>query len=477
MISQVAASGPWALRLDRAARMVVLPLSHPAAEALAIVTLIPLTLAVALWNGFPIIFYDTGAYLLEGSGHAFLAERSPVYSLLLDYGGGVTSLWLIALIQAVATAFVSVGTGRIIAPRLGLGAFLAIMTGLVLLTGLPWYVGQIEPDCFAAVAVLSLYLLMFHRYALGLWRALLLMAAATLSLAVHPSHLLLGGFLGAIAIACRTIAFLKKTNIRFRPKILEPLLCCVFGLSLIVAGNFKLTGEVFVSRAGPAFVFARMLQDGIVMRLLDDTCPESHYRLCAYKDVLPRTADQWLWGRGSPFLEMGRFTGTRAESSRIIWDSLKRYPLQQAEWALTDWWRQFTRFGTGDQIEPQQWILSRPMAQIVPRQMQAYLSARQQEGLIDFQTINRIHLAAAWLSLIVLCLTFAYSLRRRFGTAAVFLGFILLALAGNAAICGTLSNPHDRYQSRLIWLAPFALALMAVDWPNIALRGMGESGT
>ena len=39
-----------------------------------------LFLGVAFWNGFPLVFYDTGAYLAEGLAGAFLVERSPVYS-------------------------------------------------------------------------------------------------------------------------------------------------------------------------------------------------------------------------------------------------------------------------------------------------------------------------------------------------------------------------------------------------------------
>lgn len=466
----------------RATRLAAFPLSDPIAEALAVATLIPLTLTTALWNGFPIIFYDTGAYLLEGLGRVFLEERSPVYSLFLDYGGARTSLWLIALVQAATTAFVAVETGRAVAPRLSLASFLAIAVGLVMLTSLPWYVGQIEPDCFAATAVLSLYLLMFHRPQLGEWRAFLLAAAAAISLAVHPSHFLLGCFLAAMALAYRAIAAVLRTHRWLRPRIVEPMLCCVTGLALIVGSNYELTGEIFVSRAGPVFVFARMLQDGIVMRLLDDTCPRAQYRLCAYKDVLPRTADQWLWGRATPFLKMGRFMGTRAESSRIIWNSLKHYPVAQAESALADTWYQFTRFKTGDQIEPQEWLLLRPLTQFIPGQMHTYLGARQQQGQIDFGIINRVHLTIAWLSLFGLCFAFAASLRRHDRTTTVFLGFLLLALVGNAAICGVLSNPHDRYQSRLVWLASFALALVARnwitgDWSNITLRGLRESGT
>src|SRR5580704_2287451 len=69
------------------------PLTDARAEATAILLLVPITLSFAFWNGFPIIFYDTGAYLLEGLGRVFLAERSPVYSLLLDYAGARESLW------------------------------------------------------------------------------------------------------------------------------------------------------------------------------------------------------------------------------------------------------------------------------------------------------------------------------------------------------------------------------------------------
>ena len=37
---------------------------------------------------------------------------------------------------------------------------------------------------------------------------------------------------------------------------------------------------------------------------------------------------------------------------------------------------------------------------------------------------------------------------------------ILLALAANAAICGVFSHPVDRYQSRLVLLAPFAVGIL-----------------
>jgi hypothetical protein len=39
----------------------------------------------------------------------------------------------------------------------------------------------------------------------------------------------------------------------------------------------------------------------------------------------------------------------------------------------------------------------------------------------------------------------------------------LLALLANAAICGIFSHPVDRYQSRLVLLAPFVVAVLAAQ--------------
>jgi peptidoglycan/LPS O-acetylase OafA/YrhL len=56
-----------------------------------------------------------------------------------------------------------------------------------------------------------------------------------------------------------------------------------------------------------------------------------------------------------------------------------------------------------------------------------------------------------------------WGLRNRRHDLAGLALFTLLALLGNSFICGALSNPHDRYQGRLVWIAPLVcgMALMA----------------
>jgi len=61
----------------------------------------------------------------------------------------------------------------------------------------------------------------------------------------------------------------------------------------------------------------------------------------------------------------------------------------------------------------------------------------------------------------------------------------LLALLGNATICGVLSNPNDRYQGRLVWLAVLAAGIAISSWrqqgaptPEPVARGRaGEDGS
>jgi len=452
-----------------------LPLDDIAGEGAAIVALAPMLLVVAVWNRFPLIYYDTGAYVLEGLGDHFLVERSPVYSLFLRVAGAGFSLWTIIILQAVACAFVMVECARGLVPKLSLGLFLALGAGLIVATGLPWYVGQVEPDCFAALAVLSIYLLAFHAGPLGPTRRHLLLAIGSFAGAVHSSHLLLAAGLWlslALYLAIRSLATSNAGWPKLR--LAEPAIMIAITVSLVISANFVFTRQIFVSRAGPSFVFARLLQDRIVSRLLDETCPRSGYRLCEYKDVLPPTANAWLWSSYSPFVKLGGFDGTRAESAKIVWDSLARYPLWNLEMAFADAGRQLFAFKTGDQVEPQQWAVGPTLTHFLPSQIDGYLSARQQLGQIDFRTVNRVHVPIGYLSLLLLVVSLALALWRAEQQASLFLSMVVLSLLGNALICGALSNPHDRYQSRLIWLAPFAVALVAASWEatrkNIAMK-------
>jgi hypothetical protein len=437
---------------------------------LGLVLLTALFLAIAIWNGFPLVFYDTAGYLAEGLQGAFLAERSPVYSLLLLLMGSAISLWPIVILQAAMTAWLIAETARAEVAQLSLAGLVAAGLVLMLVTGIGWYTGQVEPDCMTALVVLGAYLLLFHGQSLGPARRALVIAVTGLAVACHPSHL--GLMAGLLVVA----ALLRAARREFGLRLFPALGAFILALALILASNYVLTRQLFLSRSASVFVFARLMQDGIVKRLLDDTCPQSGYRLCAYKSRLKTRADAWLWAQDSLFRVEGGFHGDHTEENRIIADSINRYPWMQVKAAVRDSVRQFFTFKTGDGIESQEWVLKPEIQKMMPAQVSAYLAAEQQRGKLRFATLNMIHVTVGMLSLLGLVVLLHRALiRRRWGEAALP-GMVLTALIGNAIICGTFSNPHDRYQSRLIWLPSLVLALARMKNPNV-LQPLEESGT
>ena len=451
-----------------------------AVRLLALAGLSVLFLTVAFWNRFPLVFYDTGAYMAEGLSGAFFVERSPVYSLFLPLTGAGFSFWLTAAAQSLMTAFMVVELARAEAPRLGLGMLLLIGAALMGLTGMGWYVGQIEPDCFTPLVVLGSYLLLFRADVVTSWRRWVVIAIIALAVACHPSHLgLIGGLLICAALAWR---FHRRLPGLTRPRLWPCLSALLLSLVLVAAANYAFTRTVFVSRAGSVFLLARLMQDGIVQRLLADTCPPEGsnmpppYTLCPYREKLPHNANAWLWGQNSSFHAVGGFRRNDGEYGRIVQDSLARYPWMHLKAAATDSALQFVQFKTGDGIESQQYILKPGFARMLPGQLPAYLAARQQTEIIRFKDINLIHVPVAAISLLGLALLLCHAVLRRLWDGAVLPATVLLALLGNAIICGTFSNPHDRYQSRLMWIPALVLMLAMARDPK-ALQPVPESGT
>src|SRR5471032_1914805 len=113
-----------------------IPVQGSAACALGMAILSLMFLSVAIWNGFPLIFYDTGAYVLEGLGHIFLVERAPVYAELLFLAGGAFSLWPIIILQALMTSYLILEVARAEVPGLTLWGLTVVGGALGLLTGI-----------------------------------------------------------------------------------------------------------------------------------------------------------------------------------------------------------------------------------------------------------------------------------------------------------------------------------------------------
>lgn len=426
-------------------------------------------LAPALWNGFPFAFPDTGGYI------ARLFEGTLGMGRSAFYGAFVAAtipfqFWPAAILQAALALWLLLLTLRAhgLGERPGLA--LAVVALLCLTTSLPWYAGQLMPDILFPAAVLAFQLLAFRLAELrGFERgALVAVIAAAIASHMAASALALGLLVSVVG--------LRAARLLPRAQIAWPAIAVVAGIVLSLVSNAIIAGRLAFTPGGESFVFGRLVQDGFIARYLDEHCPDAKIRLCRYADALPTTADDWLWRSDSPFRKFGASEQYAHEEQRIIIASVLEHPLAHAIAAVRNTLTQLVTFETEVATDPgSKWHTKWTLEQRAPGTLAAYLHARQQSGSfdvvtgewipnLDFTGLNRLQMPVAGLSMLALLGAMLLHRRLQLSPAARALAAtVLLSLLINAAVCGTFSNTVDRYQSRLIWLAPLALAIVVLS--------------
>ncbi len=432
---------------------------------LASLVLIAAFLYPALWNGFPIVFYDTGGYLDSYMIGQLGNGRSVLYGLFLRLGIP-TAFWGNIVIQAMTVVWLLILALR--AHGFGGRPVLALLIGLALaaLTSLPWYAAQLMPDIWLPLAVLALHLLAFRADALRLWEKIALPAVVAFAMAGHMGTLVLAiGLLAALAL-WRALA----PRLRWpRPALAAPALAVIAGILLSLFSNLAIAGRFAFTPGGTNFLFGRLVQTGIAARYLADHCPDASLRVCDYRDQVPTEGDTWLWSGESPLWQMGGWEAFEDQARRIIIGSLRDYPLLHLRTTLEGALSQLVMVKTGDYITQDTWHTHGILEKYAPQFYPAFLAARQQKNGFDFHWLNIVQVPLALAATAGLPIIILLAARRRVRRPAAALTVtVFITFLGNAAICGALSNPHDRYQSRLVWLAPLALVIAALGWRRTA---------
>ena len=421
--------------------------------ALAIVLSMALLIAPALWNGFALLQYDTGGYLARWYEGYLVPSRAVVYGLILNAGVPL-AFWPVLLLQSALTVW-------IVALMLRTHGFerrpllLGIIAALSLLTTLPWLTSILLTDIFCGFGVLALYLLLLRSDALNRRERVGLILFVAVSAATHNATLAV--LLGLLAAA----GLLWLIDRRRLPlaSLGRGALALAIGALLVLAADFIVAKRLAWTPGGFALSFGRMLQDGIVKKYLDEHCPDPALQLCTYKDRLPDDADVWFWG-SKLFDQLGRFAGLGPEMKKIAVDSVIAYPALQAKAALVATARQLIAVHTGEGVLTTIWHTYAIIEQFTPQLAPAMHAARQQHGELSFTAINELQYPLALIAMALLPVIMWLAWRKTIPTAIGELAAtVTLALLGNAFVCGALSNPHDRYGARMVWLAAFTVML------------------
>jgi hypothetical protein len=418
---------------------------------------IPLMLvAPAIWNRYPLLQWDTGGYLARWYEGYLVPSRSTTFGLYLHLGEA-SGFWINLGIQALVTLWILQLTLRVFGITRP-SRLMAVGTILVLTTALPWLSSMLLTDIFAGLSVLSLFILVLHGDKTSIAEKALLFAFTAFAGATHSGTLAV--LLGLCCVAWLAWPFLRK---RIAVSgLLQGSLTIVAGALMLLATNFAFSGQLAWTPGGYGVAFGRMMQDGIVTRYLHDHCATQKLKLCPYRDELPPTADDFLWGH-SMFDKLGRFKGLNDEMGFIALHSLAEYPAWQAEAAIVATAHQLVDVATGEGTL--QWLPHTYgiIERYVPAQAKPMRAARQQRRGIDFTPVNWIDVPVALGSmLLTLAILASSAWRRKLDDVTMLATTVVLALLGNAVICGVISGPHDRYGARMVWIATLTVLIAAI---------------
>jgi hypothetical protein len=417
---------------------------------------IPLMLlGPAFWNGYPLLQSDTGGYLARWYEGYLVPSRSTVFGLYLHYGEP-TYFWLNLAIQALATMWILQLTLRVFGLAKPWRLF-GVSLVLTLTTALPWLASMLLTDIFAGLSVLSLFILVLHGDKISRSEKAALFVFTAFSAATHSATM-------AVLLGLCCMGWIARPFLRGRIKaapLVQGMLTVAAGAVMLVSANYALSGQAAWTPGGYSIAFARMLQDGIVTRYLNDHCPTQHFKLCPYRNDLPETADDFLWSRETVFNKLGRFPGMSDEMGYIAVHALTEYPLWQTEEALLATGEQMLEVATGENTDhPTLMHTYGVFREYLQGQLKAVDTARQQKSFLTFGPVNLIHVPVALISTaLIFAMLIAALFRRRADDVTLLMATVCLALLGNAAICGIISGAHDRYGSRLVWIATFAVMI------------------
>jgi hypothetical protein len=426
-------------------------------------TVIPIALSAAallwpaVWNGYPLVFADTGTYLSQAIERHLGWDRPVFYSLFLLPLHMTLTTWTAIAAEALLAAHTLHLVRRALLRDIS-AWWLAFGIGLLsLATSLPWFASQLMPDIFTGLLPLVLALLVLVPERLSRRERIWLVLFAAFMTAAHQSHVPLTACLLLVLLPLRR-RLGAASPARFGVlTALSPLVLALFAATAVNAVAF---GRLSPSPFGNVFLLARVIYDGPGADVLRRECPQAGWRLCRFIDQLPPNSDDFLWRRDGPVVRAGGARQVSDEAGAIIAAALRAAPGAEARAFLRNCLSQLVRFASGDGLEA--WPDT--VTPVIERDFPAferftYATARQTQGRIAVPAwMQSLHRAAAIAGVIICIAALPIALRRR-QVAGGFIVAVLLALLGNAAITGGLSGPHDRYQSRVMWLPP-ALALL-----------------
>ncbi|MBS1940367.1 MAG: hypothetical protein JST38_05770 [Bacteroidetes bacterium] len=427
--------------------------------------------ALAFYNGYPLVFSDSGTYIRSAFTLVPPADRPVAYGLIIRAVTWQDTLWTLVIFQAFMLAWLLLEVLRkVLPPGMQLGAvYIPMSLVLVAFTSMPWYAAQVMPDIITPMIILVLYLIL-RAPELGpvkrgfLWTCLLFFLMA------HYAHVPMV----LILLAGLALANWIQRGSGNRPypwaSLAATLAVLAGGITLITVYNAKSGLGTSFSPTRHMFLAARLCENGMLGDFLREHCDSHDYALCPFKDELPMEATQFIWGDHSIIARLGPSL-TKADSAvaPAVQDLfaepvfIGRFARSSMIASATQLFQVSAASGLSPYAEG-----SAPYYEIVERlpwELSSYSTSRQAKGeWWDLGVQNRVVRFTLVLALFVLYWKRAAWMHQK--ELRLLVPMLLAWVVLNAVVTASLANVFDRLQSRVAWLPVLAacLVLLQTKW-------------
>jgi len=418
----------------------------------------------AIYNGFPLVYPDTGTYISACFEHFLPRDRPLVYSFFIRHVSLATSLWIPVFVQSAIVSWLVLLLFRHVGKRnepYRLHFFTLILLSLT--TGIAVNTGQLIADVFTPVVLLTSGFLLFVPE-LSRGTKIALCVLFIFSVTTHLSHLPMALGIAAWVLISSFIFRKRATSIFNFFRSLKFLVLLPIAILFVCILNYSVAGKwQFRADAQHVFMMNRLIQCGIMDDYLDSNCSKHSISLCNYKNTLHQM--DFLWDAKSALNDHYGWNGW--DKAKPEYDSIIHAVFSNGKYVRKFFYRswidgctQLVSFKTGTTPKmTEQDALYTSIHWHFPKLLESYTHSRQNTSGLNYSIFNFIQnifvkICGVLFFLLLFIPRFSKLLTprmRAFGWLTIF-GMIF-----NAFTVVTFAMIDDRYQARLIWLIPLLL--------------------
>lgn len=424
---------------------------------------------IAFKNRYPLIYPDTGTYIVTGWQKYVPLDRPIGYGLFLKMTSMRESLWFTILAQGILTSYTIWLFIRSFVSSISLRRTVFVLAAALLsvASALPVKTGIILPDIFTPLTLLMSAVLLLRTQDISRLHIAIAAIVVVTGCCFHHSNAYI---LVLLLIFTLLLKWRKRVAFQLveRKRILFYI--ALFPVWWLAAGliTYAYDGKFYVSRNGDVFLAGHFVHDGTMRKFLCEKCKETpNYPMCESKDSLVNL--DFLWdGNRSPLYKYGGWMNSNGIFGAICTDILttpKLWPWL-AHHAVGQSAEQFFNFHLSANFESpycNQW--SSPhmaVSYFYANEYNQFCYTEQNQEILNYDAQNT---RQSWLLFIsagsIILFLFAY--RNQFPRLVQLIVFLFLALYSNAFVCGAISIINPRYQTRVIWLLPLIVLVVLAE--------------